>query len=525
MAQRQALRYSWESDKNMNKCIIRIVDWFRFYTFEYVGNAIRLVVTPLTDRCYITLTQAMNLTMGGAPAGPAGTGKTETTKDLGRGCGIYVVVFNCSDQMNKDSMAQIFMGLSQSGAWGCFDEFNRILIEVLSVVSTQVKCVLDALKEKKTKFAFTELGEINLQDTVGFFITMNPGYAGRTELPENLKALFRSCAMVVPDLVLICENMLMSEGFVQAKDLSRKFVSLYMLSRELLSKQRHYDWGLRAVKSVLRQAGKLKRSDPEIPEDPLLMRALRDFNMPKIVTDDKPIFLRLIGDLFPRVECPSKSNPEFTKISHDTAKKDMGLLAEDAFVIKIVQLAEILEVRHCCFIIGPPGCGKTAVWKTLVASYKNNNQDCEYDTLNPKAVSSDELFGAYNKAKEWKNGVLSVIMKNQVKNDDKYKPTQFHKWSVLDGDIDPEWIESLNTVMDDNKVLTLVSNDRIPLSPQMRLIFEISNLKNATPATVSRAGVLFINDTDIGWNPYMNAWLDRSTIKILQGTREGANLP
>lgn len=110
-------------------------------------------------------------------------------------------------------MAQIFMGLSQSGAWGCFDEFNRIAIEVLSVISTQVKTILDAMKEKKPKFIFMEEGEINIQDTVGFFITMNPGYAGRTELPENLKALFRSCAMVVPDLVLICENMLMSEGF------------------------------------------------------------------------------------------------------------------------------------------------------------------------------------------------------------------------------------------------------------------------------------------------------------------------
>lgn len=116
-------------------------------------------------------------------------------------------------------------------------------------------------------------------------------------------------------------------------------------------------------------------------------------------------------------------------------------------------------------------------------------------------------------------------MKNQVKNETHYKPSQKHKWSVLDGDIDPEWIESLNTVMDDNKVLTLVSNDRIPLSPQMRLIFEISNLRNATPATVSRAGVLYINDTDIGWTPYMNAWLDRSTINILKGTRDGANLP
>lgn len=75
------------------------------------------------------------------------------------------------------------------------------------------------------------------------------------------------------------------------------------------------------------------------------------------------------------------------------------------------------------------------------------------------------------------------------------------KWIVLDGDIDPMWIESLNTVMDDNKVLTLASNERIALTPSMRLLFEISHLKTATPATVSRAGILFINPQDLGWNP------------------------
>ncbi|KFG49291.1 dynein heavy chain family protein, partial [Toxoplasma gondii GAB2-2007-GAL-DOM2] len=496
------LKYHWREDENTMR--VDITDASFVYGYEYLGNGSRLVVTPLTDRIYVTAAQALHLCMGCAPAGPAGTGKTETTKDLASALGKACYVFNCSDQMDYQSMGNIFKGLAASGAWGCFDEFNRLVPAVLSVCSVQFKAVVDAIKARVERFTL-QGDEVALDPTCGVFITMNPGYLGRSELPEGLKTLFRPITVMVPDLELICENMLMAEGFVEAKVLARKFTRLYALCRDLLSKAAHYDWGLRAIKSVLVVAGSFKRAEPNLPEQALLMRALRDTNIAKIVADDLKIFSGLLADLFPGVDPPRLRDMDFEAVVAATCV-EAGLTAHPEFVLKIVQLQELLRIRHCVFVMGPAGSGKSSVWKSLARAQDQVGVKTTWVDINPKAVTPNELYGYVKlSTREWKDGLLSKTMRTLGQIQD-ISP----KWIVLDGDLDANWIESMNSVMDDNKILTLASNERIPLRPHMRMLFEIRDLNFATPATVSRAGILFISDiAGHQWRCYAQSWIQR----------------
>jgi dynein heavy chain len=176
------------------------------------------------------------------------------------------------------------------------------------------------------------------------------------------------------------------------------------------------------------------------------------------------------------------------------------------FVLKVVQLSELLAIRHCVFTMGPPGSGKSETWKTLAKAQGKMGQKTTWVDLNPKVTSTNELYGVVLLAtREWKDGLMSFTMR-RLSN----IPDTDPKWIILDGDLDANWIESMNSVMDDNRLLTLASNERIPLKPHMRLIFEIRDLKFATPATVSRAGILFISDfAGSQWKSYVKSWINQ----------------
>ncbi|EFJ08553.1 hypothetical protein SELMODRAFT_185288 [Selaginella moellendorffii] len=503
------LRFYWENDD----CAIRQVLSVFSYGYEYQGNNGRLVITPLTDRCYITLGAALFTRRGGNPLGPAGTGKTETVKDFGKALARYVIVFNCSDGVDYKMTGKMFAGLAQTGAWACLDEFNRIEVEVLSVVATQIACVMAAIKAELKRFVFEGV-EMRLIKTCGIFVTMNPGYAGRSELPENLKAMLRPVSMMVPDFTLIAENMLFSEGFRSAKALAKKLVAIMELSQRQLSKQDHYDYGLRSfVIPIARAAGATKRVDPEMVEDVILMASMRDLIMPKLIYADIPLFNALLTDLFPGVDLPPKEN-DVLKRALEQELLAKGLQVVNAFVLKIIQvfLYDCMLARHGNMLVGRTGSGKTESWRALQrASGRLKKEGVEnfervhVYIMNSLALSNDEIYGVFSKlTNEWVDGVLANIMRNVCADE-----TSDNKWMMFDGPVDTLWIESMNTLLDDNKILTLLNGERISMPNVVSLVFEVEDLSQASPATVSRAGMIYLNVEDLGWWPFAESWLQR----------------
>ena len=473
------------------------------YTFEYQGNQPKLIHTPLTEKCYLTLALAVKYGFGGNPYGPAGTGKTETVKSLGGVLGRRVIVFNCDEGIDFAGMSRIFIGIVQSGSWGCFDEFNRLKEDQLSVISQDIQRIQNAIKQKNESVQL--LGKyVKVDLTAGIFVTLNPvgkHYGGRSNIPENLKVLFRPIAMDKPDIEIICEIFLYAEGFTWSQELGKNITCLFSLSKQLLSIQRHHDWGLRSLKTILETAGSILSEKRNLilgtfsksEELKILIKAIRINILSKLDEFDTVKFLELISDVFPDSGTPDNDNIDFKKIIRDVMINDLSLCECDEQEKKVLQLKETMRQRNGCIIVGSPGCGKSTVLEILKTALVKNGHGVVIRTLNPKAMTRKQLIGSLDRdTREWQDGVLTNVARKAAKD-----PPHILSWVVCDGDIDPEWIESLNSVLDDNKILTLPSGERILFGSNVSFVFETHDLRFASPATISRMGVIFFGIQDV----------------------------
>ncbi|KAF8758753.1 Dynein heavy chain [Rhizoctonia solani] len=446
--------------------------------------------------CYLTLTQALDTQLGGAPFGPAGTGKTESVKALGVQLGRFVLVFCCDETFDFQAMGRIFVGLCQVGAWGCFDEFNRLEERILSAVSQQVQTIQQGLAAlaKNPQAEIELVGKtLRVNRNLGIFITTNPNYAGRSQLPPNLTKLFRPHAL--------------SQGFRTAETLASKIVPFFNLCAEQLSPQPHYDFGLRALKAVLASAGILKRerlqtlrssADDEdsaglsdvYSEQLILIQSVTETIVPKLVADD------LAGRCFPGIDYVPVDLDALREHIHAVCT-ERHLVTGEKWIAKILQLYQIQKIQHGLMMVGSSGSGKTNAWKVLLSALErfDGTEGVAY-VIDPKAIHKDALYGTLDPTtREWNDGLFTHILRKIV-DDVRGESTKRH-WIIFDGDVDPEWVENLNSVLDDNKLLTLPNGERLNLPGNVRIMFEVEHLKYATLATVSRCGMIWFSEDTV----------------------------
>lgn len=390
--------FKWQSQLRFYLCdsaiTVKQIEAAFSYGYEYTGGSPRLVQTPLTDRCWATISQAIHLKLGCSPVGPSGTGKTESCKDIAKVLARYCFVFNCAQNMNIQTMLRIFAGACSTGCWVCLDEFNKIDSDTLSVVASQLLCVREALLRGRDSFLFfgrsVRLPAGGSQpaggtqpaggwqpaggaqpaagcaclNPVGLFATYNPFYKNRFELPENLKSQFRAIGMTIPDYEQISEILLFAEGFSQAKRLAAKVTKLHRLCAEQLPQVEHYDFGMRAIKSVIQMAGNYLRQDPAGDEGDIIQKAVWNTNIPRLVEQDQPMFKALLQDLFPDYTLGAPRN-EALSAAVAEAFGARALRPTSEQLLKSLQLNEIIQIRFGTIVVGAPMTGKTTIIQSL----------------------------------------------------------------------------------------------------------------------------------------------------------------
>nr|3J67_A Chain A, Dynein motor domain [Strongylocentrotus purpuratus]3J68_A Chain A, Dynein motor domain [Strongylocentrotus purpuratus] len=477
---------------DLNSVFISQSGYLLQYKFEYIGIPERLIYTPLLLIGFATLTDSLHQKYGGCFFGPAGTGKTETVKAFGQNLGRVVVVFNCDDSFDYQVLSRLLVGITQIGAWGCFDEFNRLDEKVLSAVSANIQQIQNGLQVGKSHITLLE-EETPLSPHTAVFITLNPGYNGRSELPENLKKSFREFSMKSPQSGTIAEMILQIMGFEDSKSLASKIVHFLELLSSKCSSMNHYHFGLRTLKGVLRNCSPLISEFGE--GEKTVVESLKRVILPSLGDTDELVFKDELSKIFDSAGTPLNSKA-IVQCLKDAGQRS-GFSMSEEFLKKCMQFYYMQKTQQALILVGKAGCGKTATWKTVIDAMAifDGHANVVY-VIDTKVLTKESLYGSMLKATlEWRDGLFTSILRRV--NDDitgTFKNSRI--WVVFDSDLDPEYVEAMNSVLDDNKILTLPNGERLPIPPNFRILFETDNLDHTTPATITRCGLLWFS-TDV----------------------------
>ncbi|XP_022081686.1 dynein gamma chain, flagellar outer arm-like [Acanthaster planci] len=573
------------------------------YGSEFYGGQASLVLTPITERCFLTMAQAMRQFKNCAVTGGTGVGKTETAKGFAFMLGQYLAVFGCSGQSDPAGLGKILQGLAMDGCWGCFDEFQLLQTGAIAMVLDHVHAIMAAVRSRSKHCILGDGEEVTLKSGISLFITVNNETAPPEGIPVDIKLLFRTVALVMPDFSLILKARCAAYGFRSPRMLADRLKMVAQQCKEQLTPDEHPVFNIKNMISVLlhavgqwrdvegskeyhqlfgisglstavqhahlgRKLTKEERMElsrassqgsivqpgsampsaamlktvekqqrkPGVPnpmtpaakaEHAVVAQALHNVIGPRLKPDALYIFNNVVKDVFTAMGSPptpqsSRARRNHLNVEHMVVDKaqENGIMPHTNWVNKVMQLYSVSQVNHAIIVAGGPGTGKSSAIQTLVealsaiapAHSRQSRSSVvsssitaishKLQRLNPLVVDDLALmFGHLNQNRDWVDGVFTNIWRKANRN-------VSTTWLCLDGPLTPSWADNFNSVLDNDKVLHLHNGDRLFLSDNVKLVFETGDLTIASPATVTRAGIVYLDKDVLGWRPIAQAWME-----------------
>lgn len=521
--QRQ-LKFASDEQKNV---FLEAVMYKNPHTYEFVGCKKRLIYTAETNKSYLFMLHTIASKQCVSLAGTSGCGKSETIQELGRMLGRFVLQFNCSAEVGLSSINNIIAGLNKTGTWVSFDELGRLQAGLLSVMAQRLLSVLNTIRgggkpstsqHRSGNKDVTALDNVatpgGLLNASGIFCCTNMKLSiERSRLPDNLRACVRALAVVEPEIEVVVFVKLSLASFTQAQLLSSKINYVYTTCNIMLSDKPRYNFDLRnalaVVNTLVERHHKNKLSRDE--ELTVAAKTISDFNEPQMDEEDIPVLRLVLTDVFGFKKLPMLERTASRDQERDTStmegkigqELDRMKLLVPAIEAKCMQAYDLSSVRSGITLLGRSFSGKSLCVRTLLQAMSVNS-DMSYKAIymNPVALGAKHLFGWYDsKSNEWTDGTFTAIWRKAGRSE------SVGTWVVMDGPINPMWIEYLNTMLEDSQIFTLANGDRIATKSGNKLVLEVDQLLAASPATISRTGIVHFPHSTIGHQTVLRTWL------------------
>ncbi|XP_068137634.1 dynein axonemal heavy chain 5-like isoform X2 [Hyperolius riggenbachi] len=562
---KKATRFYLRENNGTPRHELNILDAQYVYGCEFYGATSPFIMNPVTEKCFLKISQILQQKNGVVLQGDHGVGKTETIKGLSHLLGTFVFLFTCSPTIDYNALGRVLNGTALDGCWSCFDDFHLLPKPAFSVFMHTARALYDSLNSRLPKITLQDGCKIAAHPNCSLFLTVSK-YGFQT-LPNDVQTIFRTVSLVFPDHTVLLKAKLASLGFKSPKILATRLQLISELLKAQLSEEYHRDISLQSMVEVIQRAcqrremekmtnghvefegGRLSRSSSVMSYQPLaayatspvpslkagnsadrkkkaissnpvlaaakeshafVADALQDILGPRMTGDSHLVFKHILGDVFMGMYDTSNSRQIIPKEVEKAilAKADENkLFPHSPWLNKVKQLYSLSLANPGVIVAGPPASGKSSCISILVQALNHlqvSNEEPAHKIVRINPLSVDDralMFGGMNASNMWQDGVVTYMWKKAIRN-------HCNTWMWFDGQLSCNWTDNFNSVLGEEKVLHLSNGDHLEVPGNLQLIFETTDLQMASPATLTKAGILYVEGEALGWRPLSKMWLD-----------------